>query len=222
MNDPRRLVEGEGTGLERLLVDAVRRERPAQQLRARMSPDLGVGSAAGPGAAPVVVATKTGAGAWLAAGLVVAVAVAAVAVAGPIASRRSERTAPAAKQGGGAPQLAKPAVTPTEAVPGPGLAPTAMASRDDRESALAEEIRLLDAARASVSGQRAREALATLQTYFANHADGALAPEARALQVEALAAAGRLHDAGRAAREFLRRHPAGPLSDRVRPHATRP
>lgn len=219
MNDPRRLVEGEGTGLERLLVDAVRRERPAQQLRARMMPDLGLESAAGSGAGPLVAATKTGASAWWAAGIVVGVAVAAAAVAGPIASRLSERAAPEAKPGEVAPQVAKSAATPAEAIP--ALAPPATDSRHDRESALAEEIRLLDAARTSVSGQRARQALATLDTYFANHGDGALEPEARALQIEALAAAGRLHEAGRAAREFLRRHSAGPLSDRVRPHAAR-
>lgn len=222
MNDPRRLAEGDGTGLERLLVDAVRRERPAPPLRTRMVQALGFDFGGSPRLDPraeqILSAAKTGTGAWLALGITVGVAAAVASVAVAMTSLTSGRTAPAAKLGAGKPHVAEPAVVPPAEGTSGGALQAMPPGDDQRESALADEIRLLDATRTFVAGRRAREALAALDTYFARHAGGTLEPEARALQIDALLAAGRIREARRAGREFLRRHPAGPLADRVRGH----
>jgi len=83
-----------------------------------------------------------------------------------------------------------------------------------REDSLAAEVRLLgdaEVAIASGDGSRALERLAEHDRLFPG---GALAPEASALRVDALCAAGRTEDAAVEATRFEERYPGSPLARR--------
>jgi hypothetical protein len=76
-------------------------------------------------------------------------------------------------------------------------------------SALLEEARLVEAARATVRSDP-REALRLLARRRAEHPAGALAQEADVVAIEALARDGRAAEAKAAAAEFARRYPGSP------------
>ena len=193
MNDPKRLVEQEGTDLEKLLLDAARRERPKSTLVPRMLAGLGLGVGLTQTAAPLAAAAKAGVGVWVSVGLIAA------AGAGFVGARSlAVPNAPA-------PPVAAPAVTPREP------APTAVS-----DAKLRDEIRILDRARAALRMRSAHQALQELRQYFESHPRGMLEPEAAVLRIEALRENGDRVQSAAAAREFLARHPDGPLADRVR------
>jgi outer membrane protein assembly factor BamD (BamD/ComL family) len=81
---------------------------------------------------------------------------------------------------------------------------------------LRDEIRLLDRARAALRMRAPQQALQELRHYFDGHPHGMLEPEAAVLRIEALRENGDRVQAAAASREFLARHPDGPLADRVR------
>lgn len=81
---------------------------------------------------------------------------------------------------------------------------------------LAEELRLLSAARASMKHGNPNGALAELATYRTQFPTGSLAIEAAALEVDALCSAGRKQAAHAAADTFLERWPDSLLASRVR------
>ena len=82
-------------------------------------------------------------------------------------------------------------------------------------SSLAAEMRLLETARAALSGGDARRALALIQEHERDFPNGSLSEERRASKVFALCGLGRRAEAARAAAEFLRTAPASPLRGRV-------
>ncbi|HMI83989.1 MAG TPA: hypothetical protein VK550_07830 [Polyangiaceae bacterium] len=192
MNDPKRLVEDEGTDLERLLLDAARRERPKSSLVPRMLAGLGLGVGLTQTAAPLAAAAKVGVGVWVSVGILAA------AGAGFVSARSFAIKEPPA------PPVAAPVVTARETAP-------AMS-----DAKLRDEIRLLDRARAALRMRAPQQALQELRHYFDGHTQGVLEPEAAVLRIEALRENGDRVQAAAASREFLARHPDGPLADRVR------
>ncbi len=192
MNDPKRLVEEEGTDLERLLLDAARNERPKSSLVPRMLAGLGLGVGLTQTAAPLAAAAKAGVGVWVSVGILAA------AGAGYVGARSLAVQAPPA------PPVAAPVVTASET-------PRAMS-----DAKLRDEIRLLDRARAALRMRAPQQALQELHHYFDSHPRGVLEPEAAVLRIEALRENGDRVQAAAASREFLARNPDGPLADRVR------
>ncbi|HVY25901.1 MAG TPA: hypothetical protein VHB79_05090 [Polyangiaceae bacterium] len=82
-------------------------------------------------------------------------------------------------------------------------------------TSLLEEQRVIETARAAVARGDATSALATLDGYDRGYAKKQFGPEALALRVQALAAAGRLELARSLARDFEQRYPHHPLLARV-------
>jgi hypothetical protein len=196
MNDPKRLVEEEGTDLERLLLDAARSERPKKSLLPRMLAGLGIGAGLTQTAAPLAAAAKVGVGVWASVGVLVAVGAGFVG-ARSLAPPTPPRPAPT--------HVVAPPVTPKEQ---PAPAPS--------DAKLRDEIRILDRARAALRMRSSQQALQELRHYFESHPHGMLEPEAAVLRIEALRENGDRVQAAAASREFLARHPDGPLADRVR------
>jgi hypothetical protein len=194
MNDPKRLVEEEGSDLERLLLDAARREKPKSNLVPRMLAGLGLGVGLTQTAAPLAAAAKVGVGIWVSVGLLAA------AGAGFVGARSL------------ATKAAPPPPPVTAPVPTSREAPTFLAS----DAKLRDEIRLLDRARAALRMRAPQQALQELRHYFEGHPRGVLEPEAAVLRIEALRENGDRVQAAAASREFLARHADGPLADRVR------
>jgi hypothetical protein len=186
------LVEEEGTDLERLLLDAARSERPKSSLVPRMLAGLGLGVGLTQTAAPLAAAAKAGVGVWVSVGILAA------AGAGYVGARSLVIQAPPA------PPVAAPVVTARET-------PPAMS-----DAKLRDEIRLIDRARAALRMRTPQQALQELRHYFESHPRGMLEPEAAVLRIEALRENGDRVQAAAATREFLARHPDGPLADRVR------
>jgi hypothetical protein len=193
MNEPKRLVEEEGTDLERLLLDAARRERPKSSLVPRMLAGLGLGVGLTQTAAPLAAAAKVGVSVWVSVGILAA------AGAGFVGVRTFAIKEPPP------PPVAAPVVTARET-------PTLTAG----DAKLRDEIRLLDRARAALRMRAPQQALQELRQYFDGHPRGMLEPEAAVLRIEALRENGDRVQASAASREFLARHPDGPLADRVR------
>ena len=195
MNDPKRLMEEEGTDLERLLLDAARQERPKSNLVPRMLAGLGFGVGLTQTAVPLAAAAKS-VGIWVSVGLLAA------AGAGFVRAR-SFATLP------------NP-VPPTMPVAAPAVAPRDTTPLAPSDAKLRDEIRLLDRARAALRMRSPQQALQELRRYFEGHPHGVLEPEAAVLRIEALHENGDRVQAAAASREFLARHPDGPLADRVR------
>ena len=128
----------------------------------------------------------------------------------------SSAVAPAARAEESKPPRAAapaPAPAPTEraaSVPSPAPAPAPASS-----SGLLEELRLLDAALASLRSGEARRALAVLDRYERTYPRGALTPEARTLRVEALLAAGERTAALTAYRDLVASNPRSPHRRRL-------
>jgi hypothetical protein len=154
---------------------------------------LGLGVGLTQTAAPLAAAAKVGMGVWVSVGLIAA------AGAGYVGARSFAIKEPPA------PPVAAPVVTARETTP---------AAMSDAK--LRDEIRLLDRARASLRMRQPQQALQELRHYFDGHPHGMLEPEAAVLRIEALRENGDRVQAAAASREFLARHPDGPLADRVR------
>jgi hypothetical protein len=93
--------------------------------------------------------------------------------------------------------------------------PTPSRAPQPSPSSLAAEMRLLETARAALSGGDARRALELIQEHEREFPGGSLSEERRASKVFALCELGRRAEAARAAAEFLRIAPASPLRGRV-------
>lgn len=93
--------------------------------------------------------------------------------------------------------------------------PTTLRPPQPSPSSLAAEMRLLETARAALSGGDARRALSLIQEHEREFPAGSLSEERRASKVFALCELGRRAEAARAAAEFLRTAPASPLRGRV-------
>ncbi len=207
-------------------------------MRRRLASTVGVAAPLGATASAAASATAWAAKGLAVIGVVGAAHFAGVAAAPPAASPGSARSAPAfvpiaqpsappapvpAAPAIAAPVLAAPVLaSPVLAAPAfvqparaaralPAPAPAAPIERPDP---LTAEVRLLATARRAVDAGDAARALDVLDDHDRQFAYGALAPEAAALRVDALCAAGRTGDAEDAARRFVARFPASPLARR--------
>jgi hypothetical protein len=200
MKEPRRLLSHGATDFERQLLRAVVSERPSAVLRSRMQRGLGlVGPLAWASSVKAMVATAAGKllGGTLLSGLVVIGGVAVLSSspsesrprAAPIENVSVERVSiehvaePApvvAAPPAAAPAAAEPA--PLEVAPAPLEAAPAVASAEDDDSRLREEIALLDAARGSLQRGDRSAAAASLRTYRERFPDGILRREANVLR----------------------------------------
>jgi hypothetical protein len=111
----------------------------------------------------------------------------------------------------------EPAVetAPTDTIPLEVTAKTSSKPPPPSPSSLAVEMRLIETARAALSGGDARRALALLEEHEREYPAGALVEERRASKVFALCELGRRAEATRAAAEFLKTSPSSPLRGRV-------
>ena len=86
----------------------------------------------------------------------------------------------------------------------------------DRPPTIADEVASLDRARGALARGDASAALTVLSEHHRRFRGGALAPEARVLRIQALAANGQGGKAKRMARDFVARYPNSPHQARLR------
>jgi hypothetical protein len=84
------------------------------------------------------------------------------------------------------------------------------------EATLADEVRMLEAARSEISRRRAGAAIEILDRYRRDFPDGRLALEADVLRIESLFRSGKASAAVGLADKFLAANPTSPLASRVR------
>jgi TolA-binding protein len=243
MRNPERLINDGATEFERLLMDGAANERPSPELTERMQAGLGHlfdGRAAPAGATSSIPWTWVGALAVVVAGGLAAIALTPRHETSGRAAMESMET-PAVPPA--PPALAMPGITPPAdpASPAPQgnelASPHAMAVQGRTEAHsraphaakaavpdaplantagdLREEVRLIQRARAGVREKDGARALAELRDYAARFPNGALAPEAMVLRVEALELDGQHAQAVAVGRRFLSTHADSPLADRV-------
>jgi TolA-binding protein len=97
----------------------------------------------------------------------------------------------------------------------PRARPSAARRAPAPSASLAEEVRLIDAARSALREGSAERALATLRDYAKRFPNGVLEREASVLHVEALAASGDRAAARTQAGRYLKDHPDDPFAERV-------
>lgn len=218
--DPTPLAVVGATDLERRLLSAAAAERPSDEMTRRMGLALGFTAVAAP--ATAVIATKVAAAKSIT-GWVAACTLAAAMTGGAVAIwRLSGSPTPAP-----APAHVTAAVAATPVVGAPEVAPQLparasihapsrrRASAQPVSNDLRDEIALVDAARAAMEGDAPARALVLLRRYATSYPGGTFRPEVTVLRIEALAATGRRDEARALARDFVGRHPDGPLSERM-------
>ena len=218
--DPTPLAVVGATDLERRLLSAAAAERPPDEMTRRMGLALGFTAVAAP--ATAVIATKVAAAKSIT-GWVAACTLAAAVTGGAVAIwRLSESpTPPPAPARVIAAAAATPVARASEAAAPAAVRPSHHASSRRRTTAppasndLRDEIALVDAARAAMAGGAPERALVLLHRYATSYPGGTFRPEVTVLRIEALAATGRRDEARALARDFVARHPDGPLSERV-------
>jgi hypothetical protein len=234
VSDPRRLLGGDGTEFERLLLGAGKNERMPADLKLRMQEGLGLSGGSGAASAGGAAAAAGGKASfilWLSVGIL-AVGFGGGVLGGRLFARPVPAAPPAPR-----PEVTAPAApsAPAVAAPALGPAPAALATADvelavvKRAQAhkvrsrpvaslrgdLRAEIGLIDAAREALVMHAPGEALEILQRYGARFPHGTFTPEAVALRVEALEQSGAHREAQSQAREFAATHPDSPLVERI-------
>lgn len=134
-------------------------------------------------------------------------------------------SAPTANAGATSPEARSAESTPNAGASNP-VGPTSPAAEaplgaaglgsKPKTARVAEELALLDSARAHLSAGRTGQALAALQDYDKAFANPVLGEEALALKVEALARAGRGAEAAAIGNAFLARRPESSVAGRIR------
>jgi len=246
MKDPVRLLEGDGSEVERALLRAGVSEEPPADGPRRLAATLGVSiaplstpPAAAGGADSAVGASTIQAGAAGTASAPLATSVASKLALKwlLLAGAGAAVAAVLVVRGAGAPQpqpvhgatRSESAEVPAPADPPakdrattPALEQLAKESSGRPEAgqagskSIAREIEQLDLARGRLQRGQARAALDALDAYGREHPAGVLAQEAALLRIEALAGAGERGAARRHAQRFLREHPASPHASRIR------
>jgi hypothetical protein len=229
---PEPLVTADATDFERRLLHAAREERPSAASSARMAKRLGIAAAAATVTLPVAAAkalvaeaaaAKAAAGAATAGAATiwpwVSVGVVGLAIAGAVIGTRASSPARPAPPALTAPRAL---TAPTPPSPPPAVAaPTRElpVAPDHRKHAatgdLADQIALLDAARAAVSAGANRRAMETLRRYEDRYPRGSFRPEVTALKVEALVKLGRDDEARALAERFVAQNRGSLLARRV-------
>jgi len=211
MKDPRRLLDGDGTEEQRVLLSAAVLEEPTLEGRARLLGALGVTSAS-VGELPTVQAPST-AGGGLAAGssaisatklLLLALGSAALLGTGALLWPRSEP--PAARDASPRPNAGESAALPADDQPAHNTEPT---------GSVALEIEAIERVRSELGRKDGQAALTALQHYASEHPRGVLAHEADVLRVEALLQAGDAPAAVELAQQLLQRHANSPHRARL-------
>jgi hypothetical protein len=216
MNEPKRLLESAGSSFERSLLSALASERPSPELARRMHQGI-----AFPGVAAGAKLAAAGHGSLVWGGLVVAGLAAGLAASEgpPRAMPMAAVVAPAVPHPvalSTPAESARPLVAPPPAtVQEQTATPPRVRSAPARGGDLHEEIRLLDAARAAVRGDRANEALKLLARYERHYPSGQFRQEMLVLRVEALELAGKADSARALGKRFLSDHPESPHAERM-------
>jgi TolA-binding protein len=213
VNEPRRLIDEEGTPFERSLLSALASERPSPELARRMRQGLAV--------AGVAATAKVATASWLKVALVGLAS--AGAGAGYFAyQHRTAEKPPIVAPPPPAPTVVLRVVAAPEPVASvtPSVAPPAVPSVRARPVAsgagdLREEIRLLDQARAAVRAGSHARALKLLESYERRYPRGQFLQEAQVLRVEALGKSGNVQAAHALGKKFLAEHPDSPHVERV-------
>jgi TolA-binding protein len=239
MRDPKRLLNGELTGFERLLLHTAANERLSPESRFRMRHALGL---------PAIVATVAVKAAALTWGQTALIAVVAAGLMGTSSSSLEVRERPMvvnsvkaqpAKAAPGAPRVREPArLQPSEVgtndqPPAVGSPVKTSAKRRvashatpppenpvSATSEVREEIQLLDQARTAVRAEAPERALERLARYAERFPRGVFRQEAMVLRIEALRQRGDRGRAATLARQFLAEHPESPHAQRVSGSAT--
>lgn len=202
MADPKRLLDGEGTDFERALLKGALAEKPSRGLTRQMA--LGIGVGAGVtyastakalmhswwGKAAAVVTIGAGAAGVVALGMGEPEPAGGPASQAPAALPAPQAAEPSPAERIHVEDLADEASEPAareDAEPSPGTAtrPRPARDRSRAESTLAEEVRLLDRARALVRQGDERAALRVLSTYEQRYPQGVLRREAKVLRARA-------------------------------------
>jgi hypothetical protein len=232
MNDPERLLQSGATGLERLMLNAARRDGPSAELHMRMAGGLGFGASGVPvaratadaGSASIVTtvaaagavattASLVGKGFSKTAGLstttvMLSAGMLVLAVAGAFGLRTLSSSS--RDDAGNRPLAAAAAPVPVASAAQVG--DSQVGDRND----LRDEIRLLDDVRASLQAHASRRALTALDRYVGRHPRGTFEPEASVLRIEALRQDGQNRAAAALSAQFVVAHPDSPLLERVR------
>jgi hypothetical protein len=220
MKDPDRLLRGEATPLERLLLDASAKERLAPELLAQTRIALGLPATAPPLGLRDVLSS------W---GPKVVLALAGAALVGTLVGRHSEPPTPVTASPVVAPvppapvkpaTAAAPAEAPTLSVESLPLAPeperAATPSNAATSDSLKEEIAQLDKVRKAISAGAPAQALTELNTYRTRFPRGLLRPESVVLKIQALKASGNTAQAASLAQSFLAKNPNSPHAERIK------
>ena len=141
-----------------------------------------------------------------------------------VLSPRVSMQRPEIIEGRSAGEVVQPAVAQTDASvqtpppikPRPTRSRVATLVKERSKLGLADELRALDRARASLASGNAGQALTILADYRRLHPRGHLTLEAEVLRIDSLAASGRRDEAERRARRFLRDNSKSVLAPRVR------
>lgn len=235
MSDPDRLLDGDATEHERMLLRAGASEEPPRDGSARLAAALGLpvlphlpgafdasmphGPAplppALPSAGPLAGAAAKGLGSKLAlktlalvvsGGLAITGAVTLTQPRAPEVAPRVQTVQTVERVHTSIPEPAVPARA--EPVPAPSSArPENSSERGARSQRVRDEVERLDRVRALLHHDDSAGALAELRDYDRTHRRGAMREEALLLRIEALAKSGEQHKARRAAAQFVRRHP---------------
>jgi len=238
VGDPsERLLESDATDFERRVLEAALQQKPSKASTARMAAALGV-SATAIGTATTAKALAAGAAAskgtaaagasvlwpWVSAGVAVLV------VGGVVVGTRSGGPAPDRHAAPPAviapkdpvpptPQLPAPPPAPADTpVPSPAATATAAAPRARAVTAagdLADQVALIDSARAAVSASAGARALEILRRYQERYPAGSFRPEAASIKIEALMKLGRASEARALAERFVAEHRGSLLARRV-------
>lgn len=101
-------------------------------------------------------------------------------------------------------------------VPNPLPPSQSTIANQEHQSTLQDELKTVREARRALAQGRAKQAVRILKTAQKRLADGALAPERKALLAIALFKSGALNEARQHAQRFLSKHPHSPMASRIR------
>jgi hypothetical protein len=222
---PERLCASDATDLERRLLEWAARDKPSPELSQRMARAIGISAApiAGGIAKPSAVRTRPP-WHWISVGVATAAVSGVVAAIGAVggfgsAVAPSRAVTPLGQSFQVVDAGSSEAPAPSVAVqPLPRIPSAPVLTRVSTERPLddiADQIALLDAARAALAAGSAERALVNLEQYQRRYPAGSFRPEATALRIEGLVKLGRTGEARALADRFLADHRGGPLADRV-------
>lgn len=214
MTEPKRLLDGEGSELERDLLRSLAGEEPPRALTRRMRQGLvvaGLLTSAKTGVASFIavagLVTVSAGGGWLVYRHHVAAIPAPAVSAKPVPARVTPPP-PVVDARAAAPRPTPAATTEPPRPSSPTPVPSATGD-------LREEISSMDRARAAVRAGDGKRALAALADYQKRFPRGTFAQEATVLRIEALVQVGQGATAQALGKKFLAAHPESPHAERI-------